>query len=107
MEVLSQLLRKTKEAGLIRGFKADKAMGNGLSISHLLFANDTIVFCDAAPDQILHLRMVLACFEAMTSLGVNMGKSELVPVGEVNNVSQLVDILCCRVGVLPVTQIST
>ncbi len=30
-----------------------------------------------------------------------MGKSELVPVGEVINVPQLVDILCFRTGVLP------
>jgi hypothetical protein len=45
------------------------------------------VFCDAIPNQILHLRLVLGCFEAVTGLGVNMGKSELVPIGEVNNVS--------------------
>uniref|UniRef100_A0A2N9IMC9 Reverse transcriptase domain-containing protein n=1 Tax=Fagus sylvatica TaxID=28930 RepID=A0A2N9IMC9_FAGSY len=103
MEVLSQMLRQTEEAGLIRGFKAGKARGSGLSISHLLFADDTIVFCDAIPDQLLHLRMVLGCFEAVTRLSVNMGKSELVLVGEVNNVSLLVDILCCNVGALPMT----
>ena len=94
MEVLSQLLRRTKEAGLIQGFKAGKAMGNGLSISHLLFVDDTIVFCDAAPDQILHLRMVLACFEAVTSLGVNMGKSELVPIEKhISNQKILIHII--------------
>ncbi len=103
MEVLSQMLRRTEEAGLICGFKAGKARGSGLSISHLLFADDTIVFCDAIPDQLLHLRMVLGCFEAVTGLGVNMGKSELVPVGEVNNVSLLADILCSKVGALPMT----
>jgi hypothetical protein len=47
--------------------------------------------------------MVLACFEAVTGLGVNMGKSELVPVGEVSNVGQLVEFLCCRVGGLPMS----
>jgi hypothetical protein len=47
--------------------------------------------------------MVLGCFEAVTGLGVNMGKSELVSVGAVPNVSQLTDILCCRVGVLPMS----
>uniref|UniRef100_A0A2N9GD56 Reverse transcriptase domain-containing protein n=1 Tax=Fagus sylvatica TaxID=28930 RepID=A0A2N9GD56_FAGSY len=107
MEVLSQMLRRTEEEGLIRGFKAGKARGNGLSISHLLFANDTIVFCDAIPDQLLHLHMVLGCFETVTGLGVNMGKSELVPVGEVNNVSVLADILCCKVGALPMTYLAS
>jgi hypothetical protein len=103
MEVISQLLRRTEEVGLIRSFKADSATVSGLSISHLLFADDTIVFCDADRDQLLHLCMVLACFEAVTGLGVNMGKSELVLVGEVRNVDQLVEILCCRIGVLPMS----
>jgi hypothetical protein len=103
MEVLSQLLIRTEEVGLIRGFKASSATVSGLSISHLLFADDTIVFCDADRDQLLHIRMVLACFEAVTGLGVNMGKSELVPVGELRNVDQLAEILCCRVGDLPMS----
>ena len=47
MEVLSRMLRRTEEAGLIRGFKASNVVEDGLSISHLLFADDTIVFCDA------------------------------------------------------------
>ena len=47
--------------------------------------------------------MVLGCFEVVTGLGVNMGKSELVSVGAVPNVSQLTDILCCCVGVLPMS----
>ena len=103
MEVLSQLLRRTEEVGLIRGFKVGSATVSGLSISHLLFADNTIVFCDANRDQLLHFRMVLAGFEAVTSLGVNMGKSELVPVGEVSNVGQLAEILCCHVGDLPMS----
>jgi hypothetical protein len=78
MEVLSRMLRRTEEAGLIRGFKASNVVEDGLSVSHLLFADDTIVFCDAELEQLLHLRMVLLCFEAVTGLGVNMSKSELV-----------------------------
>ena len=30
-----------------------------------------------------------------------MGKSEIVPVGEVGNIGALANILCCRVGSLP------
>ena len=32
---------------------------------------------------------------------VNVGKSEIVPVGEVNNLDALANILHCRVGNLP------
>uniref|UniRef100_A0A2N9I4J4 Reverse transcriptase domain-containing protein n=1 Tax=Fagus sylvatica TaxID=28930 RepID=A0A2N9I4J4_FAGSY len=103
MEVLSRMLCRTEEAGLIRGFQAGNSVQGGLSVSHLLFADDTIVFCDADPEQLLHLRMVLSCFEAVTGLGVNMGKSELVPVGKVLNISFLAEILCCRIGSLPMS----
>jgi hypothetical protein len=68
MEVLSRLLQKTEEAGLIRGFQAGMLGGNEVRISHLLFADDTIVFCDAVPEQVfisgkscLVLRRSLAC----------------------------------------------
>ena len=44
--------------------------------------------------------MVLGCFKVVTGLGVNMGKSEIVSVGVVPNVSQLANILCCHVGIL-------
>ena len=106
MEVLSRMLRSTEEAGLIKGFKAGSSAGEGISVSHLLFAYDTIVFCDADPEQLLHLRMVLTCFEAATGLGVNMGKSELVPVGTVVHLQHLADILCCRTGTLPLLYLS-
>uniref|UniRef100_A0A2N9I593 Reverse transcriptase domain-containing protein n=1 Tax=Fagus sylvatica TaxID=28930 RepID=A0A2N9I593_FAGSY len=103
MEVLSRMLHRTEEAGLITGFKAGSHQGEGISVSHLLFADDTIVFCDADREQLLHLRMVLTCFEAVTGLGVNMGKSELVPVGTVPHLQHLAEILCCRTGTLPLS----
>ena len=43
----------------------------------------------------------MTCFEAVTGLGVNMDKSELVPVGTVLNLHHLATILCCRIGALP------
>ena len=49
----------------------------------------------------LSIRLVLFCFQAFTSLKVNVGKSEIVPVGEVNNLDALANILQCRVGSLP------
>uniref|UniRef100_A0A2N9H4G3 Reverse transcriptase domain-containing protein n=1 Tax=Fagus sylvatica TaxID=28930 RepID=A0A2N9H4G3_FAGSY len=82
MEVLSRMLKKVESEGLIRGFSAGNNGSNGLRISHLLYADDTILFCDADMSQLLYVRMVLNFFEAATSLRVNMSKSEMVPVGE-------------------------
>jgi hypothetical protein len=75
--------------------------GSEIRISHLLFADDTIVFCDAVPKQVMHIRKVLSCFEAVTGLKVNLNKSEMVPVGVVDSMSSLANLLCCCIGALP------
>ncbi len=74
-----------------------------MEVSHLLYADDTILFCDACLEQVTYLRRVLTCFEAVTGLRVNMSKSKMVPIGEVTNLSYLADILSCRMGTLPMT----
>ena len=43
----------------------------------------------------------MSCFLAFTGLKVNVGKSEIVPIGEVNNLAELASILQCRAGSLP------
>ena len=74
-----------------------------MHISHLLFADDTILFCDVSREQLLYIRIVLIFFEVITGLKVNVGKSEIVPVGEVGNLDALARILCCKVGRLPMS----
>ena len=73
----------------------------GVRISHLLFADDTILFCDTSREQLLSIRLVLSCFQVFTGLKINVGKSEIVPIEEVNNLDALANILQCRVGSLP------
>ena len=46
---------------------------------------------------------MLIFFEVITGLKVNVGKSEIVPVGEVGNLDALARILCCKVGRLPMS----
>ena len=85
----------------IRGFHVRPVNSIGVRISHLPFADDTILFCDASRYQLLAIRLALSCFQAFTGLKVNVGKSEIVPVGEVGNIDALANILSCRVGSLP------
>ena len=66
------MLKRVEGAGLIRGFQAVGSRGVGECVSHFLFADDTILFCDADVEQILHVRMLLLCFQAVTGLKVRL-----------------------------------
>ena len=72
-------------------------------ISHLLFANDTVLFCGADPLQIWHLRGVFIWFQAISGLKINLSKTELVPVGQVPHVNELAGVLGCKVAALPLS----
>uniref|UniRef100_A0A7N2QZ21 Reverse transcriptase zinc-binding domain-containing protein n=1 Tax=Quercus lobata TaxID=97700 RepID=A0A7N2QZ21_QUELO len=54
-------------------------------------------------EQVLHVRLLLLCFQVVTGLKVNVAKSEMVPIGEINNVQALAEILGYRVRALPMT----
>ena len=47
MEVLSSILKKAMERGFIQGFLASGRGGEGKVVSHLLFANGTLIFNDS------------------------------------------------------------
>ncbi|KAL0011483.1 hypothetical protein SO802_006591 [Lithocarpus litseifolius] len=54
-------------------------------------------------EYILHVRMLLLCFQALIGLKVKALKSEMVPIGEVQNIHVLAESLGCRIGSLPMT----
>ena len=66
MGLLSRMSRRMQEEGLVKGVKVGNDENGGLSISHLLFVDDTILFCDANTEQILYIQLLLTCFEAVT-----------------------------------------
>ena len=72
--------------------------GNSLQVTYLLFTDDTLVLCDADLGQILFLQLELFWFEIVFGLKINMGKSELVLVGVVPNIVDMMDVLGCKQG---------
>ena len=98
MEVLSRLLKKTEVGGFLRGFQVDSHSQGGMHISHLLFVDDAILFCDAMKEQLLDIRMVIIFFKAIIGLKVNIGKSEIVPMGMVGSLNALASVLGCNIG---------
>lgn len=58
VDVLGRLLQRAEEVGMFEGF----SIGNEVKVSHLQFADDTIIFCDNSQRQIQMLRCVLRWF---------------------------------------------
>ncbi|RVW30949.1 LINE-1 reverse transcriptase-like [Vitis vinifera] len=101
MEVLDVLIRRAVEGGFLSGCNIRGGSGPPLNISHLFFVDDTIIFCEARKDHLTHLNWILLWFEATSGLRINLAKSEIILVGEVVEMEELVVELGCRVGSLP------
>jgi hypothetical protein len=101
MEAFSKMLGAFTSKGLISGFSVGSSEQDRVIVSHLLFADDTLVFCGANACQIRHIGALLVCFEAVSGLKVNLSKSVLVPVGSLGDVDPLAGLLGCGTGNLP------
>jgi hypothetical protein len=102
MEAFSRMTKALVDHRRFSGFAVGSRGSEQVNISHLLFADDTLVFCGASLDQVQAIDEMLICFELVSGLKVNLAKSTLVPVGEVNNVGALAEVLGCEVGSLPI-----
>ena len=98
MEVLSVLITRAVEGGFIHGCRIWRGREQAVNITHLLFADDTIVFCEAKKEALLHLSWILFWFEAASGLKINLDKSMVIPVGEVEGVLEMAAEIGCRVG---------
>jgi hypothetical protein len=49
--------------GFLSGFAAGSRHSSVVNISHMLFADDTLIFCGANPDHLRYLHALFLCFE--------------------------------------------
>jgi hypothetical protein len=101
MEAFSRLMDRAVVRGYLEGFSVAHNNGSELKVSHLLFADDTLIFCGAERDHLVHLKGVLLCFEAVSELRINLGKSKLAPIGQVSDMQELASVFGGRIISLP------
>ena len=104
MDILSCFINKVVDGNSLTGSKFRvKGEEEDLVSSHLLYANDTLLFCKAGPNQLAHLGWILMWFEALSRLSINLGKREIFNVRGNENVEALATELVCKVNFLPST----
>lgn len=91
------MTRRVEEVFILRFL-----VGNGeCRVSHLQFADDTMIFYDADMNYLGYSRCILRCFETVSGLNINFSKNELFQVEEVSNIETLPWILGWKIGMLP------
>ena len=103
MEALNCLINRAVREGFLTDYRIRRTGGSGIQVSHLLFADDTLVFCEDSQEKMAFLSLLLMWFEVISGLSINLNKSELLPVGRVESVEVLAAELGCKVGSLPST----
>lgn len=101
-EVFSKLITKAVEDGRITGIKPRRLCP---SISHLLFADDTIVFMQVSDQASFHLKDVLNLFTLATGQTINFHKSSVL--FSANTPPHLKATVCDSLGVVEAQHDST
>ena len=103
MEVFSLLIDKVVSSGFLTGYSLKRRNGEAVTVSHRLFADDTFVFCRDSKDRMIYLSWILLYFEVLSRLKINLDRSVIPPVGDVENIKQLACELRSKAGTLPST----
>ena len=74
-EVLNKMISKALNLRQLRGLKISV---NEILLSHLQFADDTLLFCEVDQQQLRLVKRLLFSFQALSGLAVNYKKSALV-----------------------------
>ena len=98
-DALSALLDKGVEKGHISGVLGDLVPGG---ISHIQYADDTVIMIDGSDRSILNLKLILYCFEWMSGLKINFHKSEVFGFRAVQQERErMANMLNCSLGSWP------
>lgn len=101
-QVLHTLIVKAKSLVLIKGIR----IGDTMDITHLQFADDTILFLNDDWHSIKGIKIVLVIFEKLSGLKINYAKSYIyAPTSPTHLVEAWAAWLQCKQGKLPFTHL--
>ena len=89
--------------GFLMGYRITNRNDTEMHITHLLFANDTLVFYRDFSEEMVHLSWILLWFEAISGLRINWEKGTVLAVGGVENLDELALELGCKTWSLSTT----
>ena len=75
------LIDKATSGGFLSCFNLKGRTGEKVQVTHLLFADDALVFYKDSREQLVYLNWILMWFEALSGLKINLSKSALLLVG--------------------------
>ena len=61
----------------------------------------SLVFCRDAKEQMANLSWILLWFDAISELNINLEKSTILPVGDMEDLEGLAREVGCKIGSLP------
>ncbi|KAL4375888.1 hypothetical protein GQ457_02G032260 [Hibiscus cannabinus] len=100
-ESLNKMLIKATEKGLFSGFLLGQGQ-NSMNVTHLQFADDLMIFCEASLEQVKSIKRVLRVFELASGLQLNLQKSKLFGINiPESEILVWADAVGCDVGRLP------
>ena len=100
VDVLGRLIDKATQCRAIRGFTVGK---DKVEVSHLQFADDTLLFMEANCNYFLNYLTILEVFSSISGLRVNLRKSIILGINtDIDLLNYMSTISGCEIGVWPI-----
>jgi hypothetical protein len=104
-DVLDAILAKAREAGQIQGVVPYLILGG---VTHLQYADDTMIMIQNTKKGLVNLKFILLCFELLSSMMINLHKSEVIVMGvEAEEQARVTQLLNCKQGKSPFTYLAS
>jgi hypothetical protein len=99
VDSLAAIIARATESGHLRGVVPHLVPGG---ITHLQYADNTLILLDPTDIGLANLKLLLLCFENISGLKINFAKSEVVVTGVTDlERRKVADALNCKLESLP------